>query len=123
MKVDYTSLVRFLLDPLIEDPSLLKLDQEVLVGGERVLIRVALEGGDRGRILGRGGRNVHALRHVLHAAGSLAGQQIHLEFFGGHALAEELKPLNSLPPKERPQPPRAPGAFRARRTRSRANYT
>ena len=45
MTVDYTSLVRFLLDPLIEDPQLLKLDQEVLVGGERVLIRVALEGG------------------------------------------------------------------------------
>jgi len=123
MKVDYTSVVRFLLDPLIEDPKLLKLDQEVLVGGERVLIRIALEGGDRGRILGRGGRNIHALRHVLHAAGNVAGQQIHLEFFGGHALAEELKPLNSLPPKERPQPPRTPGSFQTRRTRSRAHYT
>ena len=26
-------------------------------------------------------------------------------------------------PKERPQAPQAPGSFRARRTRSRANYT
>ncbi|MEY2977780.1 MAG: KH domain-containing protein [Prochlorotrichaceae cyanobacterium] len=123
MKVDYTALVHLILDPLIGDPQLLKLDQEILVGGERVLIRIALEGGDRGRILGRGGRNIHALRHVLHAAGNLSGQQIHLEFFGGHALEEELKPLNSLPPKERPQPARSPGAFRARRTRSRAHYT
>jgi predicted RNA-binding protein YlqC (UPF0109 family) len=123
MQVDYTALVRFLLDPLVGDPHLIKLDQEILVGGERVLIRIALEGGDRGRILGRGGRNIHALRHILHAAGDLAGQQIHLEFFGGHHFEEELKPLNSLPPKERPQPQPSPGTFRARRTRSRAHYT
>ena len=122
MNPDYINLVRFLLEPLVDDPQSLKLDQETLIGGDRVLIRIALEGGDRGRTLGRGGRNVHAIRHVLQASADLAGQQIHLEFFGGHLLEEDLKPLNSLPPKERPRPNRSPGSFPSRRTRSRANY-
>lgn len=82
MPVDYLALMHFLLDPLVDDPQALKIDQELLRGGSRILIRVALEGHDRGRILGRGGRNVNAVRQVVQAAGHLGAQDIHLEFFG-----------------------------------------
>ena len=121
MKVDYVDLVRFLLEPLVENPEHLKLDQEMLRGGERVLVRIALEEVERGRVLGRGGRNIQALRHVLHAAGNLANQEIHVEFFGGHPLDEETKSAPT-PKPHRGNTDRAPGTFPARRTRSRANY-
>ena len=79
---DYVELVRFLVKPFLESPDSLRVDCEVSPRTSRVLIRLAFEGEDKGRVFGRGGRNIQAIRTVLQAIAQSAGQMAHLEVFG-----------------------------------------
>lgn len=78
---DYAQLVRFLLQPFLESPDSLILDCETNTA--RVWIRVAFEGEDKGRVFGRGGRNIQAIRTVLTAAAATAGHSVYLDIYGG----------------------------------------
>lgn len=51
----------------------------------RVLVRLAFEGDDKGRVFGRGGRNIQAVRTVLQAVAQTVGQSAHLEVFGSQS--------------------------------------
>lgn len=86
---DYTGLVTYLVKPFLESPDSLKVDCEVSPRSSRVLVRVAFEGEDKGRVFGRGGRNIQAIRTVLQAIALAAGQAAHLEVFGGQPDREE----------------------------------
>jgi uncharacterized protein len=79
---DYVELVRFLVQPFLESPDSLRIDCEVSPRTSRVLIRLAFDGEDKGRVFGRGGRNIQAIRTVLQAIAQSAGQVAHLEVFG-----------------------------------------
>ncbi|MEB3164903.1 MAG: KH domain-containing protein [Prochlorothrix sp.] len=81
---DYIALVRFLLEPLVDSPSSLKVDCEILGQGSRVFIRVAFDEEDKGKALGRGGRNLKAVQSVVRAVGQLAHQTVNIDVFGGH---------------------------------------
>ncbi len=81
---NYIQLTRFLMEPLVGSADHLKVSCEILGGGTRVWVRIALEGdADRGRFFGRGGRNIRAVRAILQAAAQNASQHITLEIFGG----------------------------------------
>ncbi|WP_225913973.1 KH domain-containing protein [Leptolyngbya ohadii] len=80
---DYTKLVRFLVQPFLDSPESLRMDCEVSPRTSRVLIRLAIEGEDKGRVFGRGGRNIQAIRTVVQALAQAAGHAVHLEVFGG----------------------------------------
>ncbi len=79
---DYENLIRFLIQPFLESPDALRLDCETSPNKARVWVRLAFEGVDKGRVFGRGGRNIQAIRTVLSAIAQLAGQSIHLEVYG-----------------------------------------
>ncbi len=79
---DYEGLVRFLVQPFLESPDALRLDCETSPNKTKVWIRLAFEGVDKGRVFGRGGRNIQAVRTVLSAIADLAGQSIHLDVYG-----------------------------------------
>jgi len=79
---DYGQIVRFLLEPLIDDPESLKVDCEQLSSGDKVWVRVAFEQEDKGKVFGRGGRNIQAIETVLNTSAVDAKQQIHLDVFG-----------------------------------------
>ncbi|MBV8887090.1 MAG: KH domain-containing protein, partial [Chroococcidiopsidaceae cyanobacterium CP_BM_RX_35] len=51
----------------------------------RVWIRVAFEGEDKGRVFGRGGRNIQAIRTVVAAAATAAGHSAYLDIYGSQA--------------------------------------
>lgn len=80
---DYVGLVRFLVEPFLESPQRLSVDCEKSQAKERVWIRLAFEGTDKGRVFGRGGRNIQAIRTVLQAAAQAAGQSVHLDIYDG----------------------------------------
>lgn len=86
---DYCGLVAYLVKPFLESPDSLKVDCEVSPRSLRVLVRVAFEGEDKGRVFGRGGRNIQAVRTVLQAIAQVAGQTAHLEVFGGQPERED----------------------------------
>jgi predicted RNA-binding protein YlqC (UPF0109 family) len=78
---DYVGLVRFLVEPFLESPQRLSVDCERSNAKERVWIRLAFEGADKGRVFGRGGRNIQAIRTVIQAAAQAAGQSVHLDIY------------------------------------------
>ncbi|MDX2242452.1 MAG: KH domain-containing protein [Leptolyngbyaceae cyanobacterium bins.302] len=80
---NFETLVRFLIQPFLESPDALKLDCEVAPNRPRVWVRLAFEGADKGRVFGRGGRNIQAIRTVLEAIGQLSGYSVHLDVYGG----------------------------------------
>lgn len=79
---DYAALVEFLIAPLLDTPDTLRINCEYVRGKTRVLVRVAFGEADQGRVLGRGGRNIEAVRTVLTATAENAGQTARLEVFG-----------------------------------------
>ncbi|WP_017326397.1 KH domain-containing protein [Synechococcus sp. PCC 7336] len=76
---DYIGLTRMLLEPLLEEGSSLAVDCETTCGGKRILLRASFSQEDKGRVFGRGGRTIHAVRQVLSAAGELAHQRVQLD--------------------------------------------
>lgn len=78
---DYTKLIGFLVEPLLESPDSLSIDCEQVNNNRRVWIRLAFEDTDKGRVFGRGGRNLQAIRAVLKTAAVAAGQLLHLDIY------------------------------------------
>ncbi|MGK7873372.1 MAG: KH domain-containing protein [Xenococcaceae cyanobacterium] len=79
---DYTGLVKFLLKPFLDSPECLSVDCEQSKNNQRVWIRLAFEGTDKGRVFGRGGRNIQAIRTVLNTAAAAASQSLYLDIYG-----------------------------------------
>jgi uncharacterized protein len=97
---DYEALVRFLILPFLEDPSTLKIDSEFSEARARVSVRVAFEGEDKGRVFGRGGRNIQAIRTVLEGVAQAASHSAYLEVFGGGA--DGVRPIGNREIVKRP---------------------
>lgn len=100
---DYISLVRFLLEPFLEESESLSLDCETLNQGRRVWLRVAIDSSHKGHVYGRGGRNLKAISTVLETTAIMAGQSIHLDIYGKEGK-EADKGSNSADATKRRQP-------------------
>ncbi|MBD2544002.1 KH domain-containing protein [Planktothricoides sp. FACHB-1370] len=79
---DYVGLVRFLLEPLLESAESLRVDCEKSASKPKVWIRMSFEDPEKGRVFGRGGRNIQAIRTVLAAAAETVGESIYLDIYG-----------------------------------------
>ncbi|MEB3337754.1 MAG: KH domain-containing protein [Leptolyngbyaceae bacterium] len=94
---DYVGLVRFLVEPFLESPESLRVDCEVAPNKPRVWVRLAFEGTDKGRVFGRGGRNIQAIRTVLQAAAQSVGKIAHLDVYGSDAAQEQATKTEDKP--------------------------
>lgn len=108
---DYLGMVQFLLQPFLESPESLRVDCEMSQGNTRAWIRLAFEGTDKGRVFGRGGRNIQAIRTVLEAAALAAGQSVYLDIYGSTGRNFESDSESREIPKK--QPPRRSSAPRS----------
>ena len=78
---DYNGLVKFLLEPFLEDPRSLHVDCEQLDQTQKIWLRVAFDSTDKGKVFGRGGRNIQAIREILKTTAAIAGQSIYLDIY------------------------------------------
>lgn len=108
---DFKALVQFLIAPFLDSPESLKVDCEVLPRTSRVMLRVAFDGEEKGRVFGRGGRNIQAIRTVLQAVATLSGYTAHLDVYGStssrdgdEAGAPSRRPIPRRPPQRRDSP-------------------
>jgi uncharacterized protein len=107
MTPDYAGLIRFLVEPFLETPDALKVDCELLSNGSRIWIRLAFEGTDKGRVFGRGGRNVQAIRSAIEGVAKSAGQSVNLDVYGGSREdSEDRPPRQDRPQQARPSAPK-----------------
>ncbi len=111
---DYAGLVKFLVKPFLETPESLRIDCEVSQTKAKVWIRLAFEGSDKGRVFGRGGRNIQAIRSVLEGVARSVGHAAHLDVFGAsphgrndeteYDVSEKPSPSRSSSTKAPPKP-------------------
>ncbi|MCL2930772.1 MAG: KH domain-containing protein [Trichodesmium sp. MAG_R03] len=78
---NYAEIVRSLIEPFLESPKSLRVDCEVNPRQAKAWIRLAFDEPEKGRVYGRGGRNIQAIRTVLAAVAQAAGQSVHLEIY------------------------------------------
>ncbi|WP_201253408.1 KH domain-containing protein [Nodularia spumigena] len=86
---NYVGLVKFLMQPFLESPETLSIDCEISQTLKRVWIRIAFESKDKGKVFGRGGRNIQAIRTVIAAAAEFAGQSVYLDMYGSNSFGQE----------------------------------
>ena len=81
VRPNYLKLIGFLIKALLDSPDSLRVDCEEISSTQRVWIRLAVDEGDKGRIYGRGGRNIQAIQAVLAIAAKQVGQTLYLEIY------------------------------------------
>ncbi len=78
---DYIGLIRFLIEPFLDSPESLYINVERIKERKKVWLRVAFDDSDRGKVFGRGGRNIQAIRTVLNTAGAMNQESIFLDIY------------------------------------------
>ncbi|MBD2384667.1 KH domain-containing protein [Cylindrospermum sp. FACHB-282] len=111
---NYVGLVRFLMEPFLESPGSLSVDCEISQILKRAWIRIAFDSTDKGKVFGRGGRNIQAIRTVIAAAAEVAGQTVYLDIYGSTSQGregmffDEEQEERIAPPKSRERSGNAP---------------
>ena len=103
---NYITLVKFLMEPLLANPEVLKVDCETNAKGDRIWIRVAFDPKEKGRIFGRNGRTIQAIRTLLTTTGNSHDQVVRFDVFDPDPDAKD-KPtplVTSSKPKPKPKP-------------------
>ncbi len=62
---------------LVGEPDAVEVEE--MADGKNIRVEVRVSGGDMGRVIGREGRTVKAIRSVLFAAGQNQGKRFHLD--------------------------------------------
>lgn len=92
---DYNALISFLLKPLLTHPEALRVDFESNSKSDRVWIRVAFDPEDRGRIFGKGGRTIQAVRTVVMTAAEEAGHSARFEVYDPTPNSDDYQDRNA----------------------------
>lgn len=77
---DTEGLVRYLVESLIDAPEALQI--EVTRGEGSIAFQITLDPDDVGKVIGRGGRIIKAIRTLARAAGSTEGLQVEVDVVG-----------------------------------------
>jgi predicted RNA-binding protein YlqC (UPF0109 family) len=77
---DTAALIDYLVRSLVDDVGAVAITRTETSGGE--LFQVSVAADDVGKIIGRSGRIVKALRTLMRAAGSVDGRNVDIEILG-----------------------------------------
>ncbi len=107
---DYIGLVRFLLEPFLENSESLHAHCEYLPSTNKIWLRVAFDIEDKGKVFGRGGRNIQAIRTVLQTAATKVNHSLHLDVFGSGLSSDKDRSSDrgASSPKSKKSRPRRP---------------
>jgi len=89
--------VRFLIEPFLEFPESLRVDCERFSSIRKTWVRLAVEAEDKGRVYGRGGRNIQAIRMVLTALAKASSETVYLDIYND---SESDEPYREREPRE-----------------------
>ena len=116
VSVDYAEVIRFLVGPFLDSSDSLRIHCETNPRNGRVLIRLAIDGEDKGKVFGRGGRNIQAVRTTLQAVSKAVDQKVHIEVFGSESGRRKSDRPSGGGRRSSPSPPR-------RNSRPRSNHS
>lgn len=105
---DFPGLVRFLVEPFLDSPDSLRIDCEENPVQSKVWIRIAFKGDERGKVFGRGGRNIQAIRTVVRATAALSGWSAYVDVYGAseQETGTDHRPRSAAPrpSSDKPKP-------------------
>ena len=78
-QVDFTGLVRSLVEPIIENPQDLSIEESFDEESDTALVEIRVHEDDAGKVIGRQGRVIKAIRTLVRAAATRAGQHVDVE--------------------------------------------
>ncbi len=78
---DYEKLVRFLIEPFLENPQTLSVNLETNPNNRKIWLRIAFDKEDRGKVFGRGGRNIQAIRTTIKTAAEAHNDSVFLDIY------------------------------------------
>jgi len=78
---DYEQLVRFLIEPFLAEPQSLCVNSEVNRSNGKIWLRVAFDKNDRGKVFGRGGRTIQAIRSTVQASAAAHNEFVFLDIY------------------------------------------
>lgn len=76
--LDAAGLVRVLVEPIVEHKDELEVTESILETGE-ILVEISINEEDAGKVIGRQGRVIKAIRTLAWAAASRAGERVEVE--------------------------------------------
>ena len=103
---NYVGLVKFLLEPFLEEAESLHIHCEHLTSTNKIWLRVAFDTADKGKVFGRGGRNIQAVGTILKTAATNANQSLHLDVYNSDRTKEKIQ--SQYKNKNRPNRPNRP---------------
>ena len=74
---DYAELATFIVKSMVADPD--QVQVRVRPGGRQSVVEIKVAPDDMGKIIGKGGRNIDALRAVIRAAGLRHRQRVQVD--------------------------------------------
>ena len=77
---DTEALVRYLVESLVDVPEAVKIS--VTQNDDSISFMVELDPSDVGKVIGRGGRTIKAIRTLARAAGSTENRQVEVDVVG-----------------------------------------
>lgn len=77
---DTQGIVRYLVESLVDNPDAVEIT--VAESDDTISFQVALDPEDVGKVIGRGGRIIKAIRTLARAAGSTEGRQVDVDVIG-----------------------------------------
>jgi len=92
------------MQPFLDSPESLSVDCEISHTRKRAWIRIAFDHTDKGKVFGRGGRNIQAIRTVVAAAAASAGQSVYLDIYGSTAGSRDEISFDEDEPERLPSP-------------------
>lgn len=74
---DDVDLCRFIAEHIVKDPAAVRVTTESR--GRNTVIELSVAEADKGKIIGKGGRNIDAIRAVVRAAGLCRHERVQVE--------------------------------------------
>lgn len=78
---NYEQLARFTIEPFLEDPQSLSINSEINSNNSKIWLRIAFDKSDRGKVFGRGGRNIQAIRTTIKTAATAHNESVFLDIY------------------------------------------
>ena len=78
---DYVRLVEFLLEPFLDEAESIQVDCEYVASTKKIWLRVAFDSEDKGKVFGRGGRNIQAVSKILQMAAANDERSLRLDVY------------------------------------------
>jgi uncharacterized protein len=86
---DYEKLVRFLVEPFLENLEALSIHSEVNRSNNKIWLRVAFDKSDRGKVFGRGGHTIQAIRTTVQTSAAAHGESVFLDIYSDEPLKSD----------------------------------